>query len=90
MAESLERLGLNRLQVVYLHDPEKMTFAEATAPGGAVEALVQLRKEGVIDHLGVAGGPIDLMLQYLATGLFDDDHQSQPLHPRRPVSRTAT
>jgi D-threo-aldose 1-dehydrogenase len=48
-----------------------MTFAEGTAPGGAVEALVQLQKEGVIDHLGVAGGPIDLMLQYLATGVFD-------------------
>ena len=71
VAESLERLGLNRLQLVYLHDPEKMTFAEGTAPGGAVETLVQLQKEGVIDHLGVAGGPIDLMLQYLATGIFD-------------------
>ncbi|HEY0789445.1 MAG TPA: aldo/keto reductase [Chthoniobacterales bacterium] len=71
VTESLERLGLERLQVVYLHDPEKMTFEEGTAPGGAVEALVQLRKEGLIDHLGVAGGPIDLMLQYLATGVFD-------------------
>jgi D-threo-aldose 1-dehydrogenase len=71
VAESLERLGLKRLQLVYLHDPEKMTFAEATAPGGAVEALVQLRKDGVIDHLGVAGGPIDLMRQYLAMGVFE-------------------
>jgi D-threo-aldose 1-dehydrogenase len=71
VAESLERLGLNRLQLVYLHDPEKMTFAEGTAPGGAVEALVDLRNEGVIDRLGVAGGPIDLMRQYLALGVFD-------------------
>ncbi|MBV9489895.1 MAG: aldo/keto reductase [Verrucomicrobia bacterium] len=71
VTESLERLGLKRLQVVYLHDPEKMTFEEGTAPGGAVEALVQLRDEGIIDHLGVAGGPIDLMRQYLATGVFE-------------------
>ena len=71
VAESLERLGLKRLQVVYFHDPEKITFDEATAPGGAVEALVELRKKGVIDHLGVAGGPIDLMRQYLATGVFE-------------------
>jgi D-threo-aldose 1-dehydrogenase len=71
VAESLERLGLKRLQVVYLHDPEKMTFEEGTAPGGALEAMVQLRDEGVIDYLGVAGGPIDLMLQYFATGVFD-------------------
>src|ERR1700746_1512656 len=69
VAESLERLGLKRLQVVYFHDPEKITCDEATAPGGAVEALVELHKKGVIDHLGVAGGPIDLMRQYLATGV---------------------
>jgi len=71
VAESLERLGLDKLQLVYLHDPEKMSFAEGMARGGAVEALVQLRDEGVIGHLGVAGGPIDLMLQYLATGVFE-------------------
>lgn len=71
MAESLQRLGLDQLQVVYLHDPEKITFTEATAPGGAVDALIQLREEGVIKYLGVAGGPIDLMHQYLATGVFE-------------------
>ena len=71
VAESLQRLGLDHLQVVYLHDPEKITFTEATAPGGAVDALIQLREEGVIKYLGVAGGPIDLMRQYLATGVFE-------------------
>lgn len=69
--ESLERLGLDRLQLVYLHDPEKMTFADGTAPGGAVEALVKARDEGLIEYLGVAGGPIDLMLQYVGTDVFD-------------------
>lgn len=71
VAESLERLGVDRLQLVYLHDPEKIGFAEGMARGGPVEALAQLRDEGVIDHLGVAGGPINLMLQYLATDVFD-------------------
>src|SRR5580704_14729011 len=71
VSESLQRLGLHHLQVVYLHDPEKITFTEATAPGGAVDALIQLREEGVIKYLGVAGGPIDLMRQYLATGVFE-------------------
>ena len=27
--ESLERLGLDKLQLVYLHDPEKMSFGES-------------------------------------------------------------
>ncbi len=71
VAESLQRLGLDQLQVVYLHDPEKITFAEAMAPGGAVEALIRLRDEGIIKYLGVAGGPIDLMLQYVGTGAFE-------------------
>jgi D-threo-aldose 1-dehydrogenase len=69
--ESLERLGLDTLQLVYLHDPERISFSDATGHGGAVEALVALRDEGVIEHLGVAGGPIDLMREYLATGVFE-------------------
>lgn len=71
VAESLERLGLDRLQLVYLHDPEKITFGEGTAAGGPLEALIELRDQGVIGHLGVAGGPIDLELKYLATDVFD-------------------
>jgi D-threo-aldose 1-dehydrogenase len=69
--ESLERLGMDRLQLVYLHDPEKITFEEGTAEGGPLEALVDLRDQGVIGHLGVAGGPIGLELKYLATDVFD-------------------
>ncbi|WP_411720680.1 aldo/keto reductase [Mycetocola sp.] len=69
--ESLERLGLDKLPLVYLHDPEKITFEEGVAPGGPLEALIELRDQGIIQHLGVAGGPIDLELQYLATEAFD-------------------
>ncbi|MEO3808300.1 aldo/keto reductase [Sphaerisporangium sp. B11E5] len=69
--ESLERLGVDRVPVMYLHDPEfHITFEEAMAPGGAVEALVALRDEGVVGHLGIAGGPVDLMRRYVGTGVF--------------------
>jgi D-threo-aldose 1-dehydrogenase len=71
VSESMERLGLERLQLVFLHDPEKITFEESTAAGGAMEALVRLRDEGTIEHLGVAGGPIDLMLRYVRMGIFE-------------------
>ena len=33
--------------------------------------MVNLRDEGVIEHIGVAGGPIDLMLKYLSTDRFE-------------------
>ena len=71
VAESLERLGADRLQPVYLHDPEKISFEVGVAKGGPVKAMVKLRDESVIEHIGVAGGPIELMLQDLATDQFE-------------------
>jgi D-threo-aldose 1-dehydrogenase len=68
---SLKLLGLDRLQLVYLHDPEHESFERLTAPGGAVEVLRDLVDEGVIEHLGVAGGPIDMEIRYVETGLFE-------------------
>lgn len=68
---SLRLLGLDRLQICYLHDPEHRPFEEITAPGGALDALQRLTAEGVIQHLGVAGGPIDLMMRYVELGCFE-------------------
>lgn len=69
--ESMERLGLDHLQLLYFHDPEKTDFEGSLRPDGAVPALLALRDEGVVDHLGVAGGPVGLMRRYVATGLFE-------------------
>ena len=75
MRRSVERslglLGVDTLQLCYLHDPEHESFESIMAPGGAVEALVDLRDEGVIEHLGVAGGPIDIEIRYVQTGIFE-------------------
>lgn len=68
---SLRLLGLDRLQIVHLHDPEHGDFESIMARGGAVEALQQLKDEGVIGWLGVAGGPVDLEIRYVETGAFD-------------------
>lgn len=68
---SLRLLGLDRLQIVFLHDPEHTTFEAAMAPGGPVEVLLGLKDEGVVEHVGVAGGPIDLMLRFVETGAFE-------------------
>ena len=68
---SLKLLGLDRLQIVYLHDPEHESFEHIMAPGGPVEVLFELRDEGIVKHLGVAGGPIELMIRYVETSLFE-------------------
>ncbi len=67
----MKLLGLDRIQLMYLHDPEHTTFAAAMAPGGPVETLVKMKDEGLIEHLGVAGGPIPMEIRYVETGLFE-------------------
>jgi D-threo-aldose 1-dehydrogenase len=68
---SLRLLGLDRLPLVYLHDPEHTTFAAAMARGGPVDVLLEYKAQGIIDHVGVAGGPIELMQQFVETGAFE-------------------
>jgi D-threo-aldose 1-dehydrogenase len=70
-AESLDRLGLDRVPLLHLHDPYTVTLAEAMAPVGAVPALVRLREEGAVDAIGIAAGPVRLLLDYVETGAFD-------------------
>ena len=67
----MERLGVDRIALLHLHDPERISFREAMARGGPVEALVELHDQGVVDHLGVAGGPVGLLQQYLDTDVFE-------------------
>ncbi len=71
LAESQSRLGLERFDLVYLHDPERISYEEAMGPGGPTEALEQLRDEGLIAHIGVAGGPVDLLRRFVASGRFE-------------------
>ncbi len=68
---SLDLLGISSLQLVHLHDPEYSTWDEVMADRGPVDVLLNLKREGVIGYLGVAGGPIDMEIQYVETGLFD-------------------
>ncbi len=70
-AESLERLGVERVPLLYLHDPERMSFEEGTSDDGALAALVRLRESGAVDYIGVAGGPVGLLGRYLDTGMLD-------------------
>lgn len=67
---SLLRLGLDRLQYVYIHDPEHSTFENVMGPGGPLEVLKNFKDQGVIDHIGISGGPIQMLIRYVETGEF--------------------
>lgn len=71
LAESRDRLGLDVLPLVHLHDPENFEFAEIAARGGAVDTLVALKEEGLVGAIGLAGGRVQEMSRYLDLGVFD-------------------
>jgi D-threo-aldose 1-dehydrogenase len=70
VGESLERLGLDRLPFVYIHDPEHTTFENIMRPGGALDVLQQFKTAGVIGDIGISGGPVDMLIRYVETGAF--------------------
>lgn len=51
LEESLHRLGLDSVDVLYLHDPEEHDLQPALATG--VPAAVRLREEGLVSAVGV-------------------------------------
>ncbi|HVX07035.1 aldo/keto reductase [Humibacter sp.] len=71
LEESLSRLGVDRLPMLFLHDPENTTYEFAMSEGGPVEQLVAFRDEGIVDHIGISGAPVDLLTRFVDTGLFD-------------------
>lgn len=71
LEQSLERLGVDRLPLIHLHDPNELSYREAFARGGPVEALIQMRREGLAERIGVSGAWAPMLVQYATTGLFD-------------------
>ena len=59
--ESLARLGLDRVDIVYVHDPEQHMD---TAINQAIPALVQLRDEGVVGAVGAGMNYVDPLLRF--------------------------
>ncbi|BCY10271.1 aldo/keto reductase [Actinoplanes sp. L3-i22] len=66
--ESLERLGLDRVDVLHLHDPDDH-FEEALH--GAAPALAELRKAGVIGAVSAGMNQSAMLTAFARTGLFD-------------------
>jgi aryl-alcohol dehydrogenase-like predicted oxidoreductase len=79
---SLERLGTDRLDLYQLHSVGKLGDLDAcTARGGALEALVEAREEGLVRWLGITGHTHDAPRTHLeALRRFDFDTVMFPLN----------
>jgi D-threo-aldose 1-dehydrogenase len=72
LEESLRALSLDRVDVLFLHDPEYATdLDEVTGSGGSIDALFQMKADGLAGAVGVAMGRLDLMTDLVETYPFD-------------------
>jgi aryl-alcohol dehydrogenase-like predicted oxidoreductase len=78
---SLERLQLQRVTLLQLHnsitrerndEPTSVTPVDVLGPGGVVDAFEQLRREGLVAHLGLTGlGQPASLREVVQSGAFD-------------------
>ncbi len=52
MEDSLVRLNMDRIDIVYVHDPDAEEFGEDQAVNEAFPVLIELREQGVIGAIG--------------------------------------
>jgi D-threo-aldose 1-dehydrogenase len=72
LEESLQALGLDRVQLLHLHDPEHAaSLAEATGRDGALAELFRMKEEGLAEAVGLAAGKVEVMLPLLKQWEFD-------------------
>lgn len=67
--ESLGRLGLDGIDIIYLHDPERFDLAAALASG--IPAAAALRDEGVVSAIGVGSMNVEALQASVDTGALD-------------------
>lgn len=71
LQQSLDRLGLDSVDILFLHDPENVGFDSVMQRGGAVDALIKMRDRGATRAIGISGGPVAMMTRFVDTGIFD-------------------
>ena len=70
--ESLMRLGIDRIPLLHLHDPEHARdLDEIIRPGGALDEMFKLKEEGIAQAVGLAMGKLDMMIPIIRERSFD-------------------
>ncbi len=66
LEESLKTLGLDRVQLLHLHDPEYASdLHDVTGTHGALAELFRMKEEGLAQAVGLAAGNVEVMMPIL-------------------------
>jgi D-threo-aldose 1-dehydrogenase len=75
---SLQRLGLSRVDILYIHDIGRMTHGhdhlaqmEALTQGGGLRALQRLRDEGTVSAIGIGVNEVQICLDLMERAPLD-------------------
>ena len=72
LEESLKALGVDKIQLLHLHDPEwAASLDDITKPNGVIAELFRMKEEGLADAVGLAAGRVDIMMPMLEAWDFD-------------------
>jgi D-threo-aldose 1-dehydrogenase len=63
--ESLERLNLDSVEIIYVHDPDVETYGEEQTLNEAFPALIELRDQGVIKAIGCGMNEWQMPLKFI-------------------------
>ena len=77
---SLERLGVDRIDLIQLHNlSDPIQWDKALSPGGAIEACIEARDEGLVRFIGVTGHGTQMPAMHLRSlERFDFDSVLMP------------
>jgi L-galactose dehydrogenase len=67
---SLQRLQRDRVDLIQIHESEQAGWDGMFGPGGTMEALREIRDQGLAQHIGITGADLDLMARALQTEEF--------------------
>jgi len=68
---SLQRIGLDHIPMIFIHDPPAGLLDRVMGPGGALETLRQLQSEGLVGHVGIASNNPWDNTPYIESGEFE-------------------
>ncbi|HIF71515.1 MAG TPA: aldo/keto reductase [Dehalococcoidia bacterium] len=63
--DSLKRLNLDRIDIIYVHDPDVESYGEEQAVNEAFPALIELREQGVIKAIGCGMNEWQMPLKFI-------------------------